>query len=430
LIEPAPFDPTAMTPRQPRVTILYHYFHPDDVVSARHFSDLAEGLARRGWDVTALPCHRGCRDESQVYPTRESWRGVDIARVWRPNLKQSSTKGRLLNAGWMLARWSLAALRFPGRRREVMIVGTDPVLSPLTALSWKLLRPRCRLAHWCFDLYPEAPIAEGMFRESSFFIRTMKWFLRRAYRRYDLIADLGPCMAGLLAKYGSKARAETLVPWALVEPPAPVAIDPPTRADLFGDAQLGLLYSGSFGRAHNCDEFLELARRLRGRTGIAFNFAARGNRFDELKASVGPEDVNIRFAGFAPESELEKRLGACDIHLVSLRPEWTGTVVPSKFFGALATGRAVLFSGSPDSAIARWIEEYNVGWVLTKANLDRVAEELGALAANPDALRDYRERCHRVYREHFAKDRVIDRWDHHLRSIVGVPASLPAEQRS
>ena len=41
----------------PHATILYHYFHPDDVVSARHFSDLAEGLVERGWhgDGAAVP---------------------------------------------------------------------------------------------------------------------------------------------------------------------------------------------------------------------------------------------------------------------------------------------------------------------------------------------------------------------------------------
>ena len=77
----------------------------------------------------------------------------------------------------------------------------------------------------------------------------------------------------------------------------------------------------------------------------------------------------MRFAGFAPESELEKRLAAADIHLVSLRPEWTGVVVPSKFFGSLAAGRPVVFAGGPDSAIARWIHEFGVGWVLTTDNV-------------------------------------------------------------
>ena len=52
-----------MPPARPQVTVLYHYFHPDDVVSARHFDGLCRGLAERGWDVLVRPCNRGCRDE-------------------------------------------------------------------------------------------------------------------------------------------------------------------------------------------------------------------------------------------------------------------------------------------------------------------------------------------------------------------------------
>ncbi len=404
---------------KPRVTVLYHYFHPDDVVSARHFSDLCEGLHQRGWEVIAKPCHRGCRNEEITYPFREDWNGIAIQRIWRPGLKQSSGKGRLINALWMIGRWSLACRKVSRKRREAMIVGTDPVLSVLVARYWKLFKPSCKVAHWCFDLYPEAPIAEGMFREESRFIRFLKNRLRKAYRACDLIADLGPCMAELLAKYQSPARTETLVPWALVEPEKPVEIDPASRKELFGETSLGLLYSGSFGRAHSCAEFVELARMLRSDPGIQFNFAARGNRFEELKASVSSEDTNIRFAGFAPEAELEKRLGACDIHMVSLRPEWTGTVVPSKFFGALATGRGVLFSGSPKSAIAKWIVEHRVGWVLTPDNLKEVADSLRKLAADPAELKRMHSNCHAVYQTYFRRDIVIDRWDMLLREMVG-----------
>jgi hypothetical protein len=35
----------------PNCVILYHYYYPDDVVSARHFTDFAEGLSASGWDV-------------------------------------------------------------------------------------------------------------------------------------------------------------------------------------------------------------------------------------------------------------------------------------------------------------------------------------------------------------------------------------------
>ena len=320
---------------RPHAVLLYHYFHPDDVVSARLFSELAEGLVARGWDVTAVPCNRGCRDESLTYPAAESWNGVRVRRAWRPALPQATNRGRLLNAAWMLAAWAKAAVTLPRRQREVMVVGTDPVLGVLAALPWSAVRRHTRIAHWCHDLYPEAPIADGMVRESSAVVRLLRRVLAAAYRRCRLVADLGPCMRARLAAYGSPARAVTLTPWALVEPPAPVEADPTTRRELFGDARLGLLYSGNFGRAHSYAEFLELARAVRGEP-IRFCFAGRGNRADELRKAVTAEDTNVTFAGFAPESELEKRLGAGDLHLVSLRPEWTGTVVPSKFFGALA----------------------------------------------------------------------------------------------
>ena len=51
-------------------------------------------------------------------------------------------------------------------------------------------------------------------------------------------------------------------------------------------------------------------------------------------------------------------------------------VVPSKFFGSLAAGRPVVFAGGPDSAIAGWIREFGVGWVLTADNVAEVAAEL------------------------------------------------------
>jgi colanic acid biosynthesis glycosyl transferase WcaI len=399
------------------LTLLYHYFHPDDVVSARLFSDIAEGMAARGWQVVAMPCRRGCRDESVEHSTEDTWAGGRIERVWRPNLQQASAKGRILNAAWMLAAWGWRAFTMPRHKNEVMVVGTDPILSVLVALPWKFFRPNAKVVHWCHDLYPEAAVSEGMVKPGSMPVRMLQRLLKHAYKRCSLIADLGPCMAALLKGYGSPARTATLTPWALVEPEGIAQPDAEVREKLFGpQAGLGLLYSGTFGRAHTYEEFLALARLLR-ESNVRFCFAGRGNRADELKKAVTPEDGNVTFAGFAPEAELEKRLTACDLHLVSLRPEWTGTVVPSKFFGALAAGRGVLYAGSPDSAIARWVREFRVGWVLDPANLQQVAAELRELAANPAALAALRERCFAAYRTHFSKEHQLGLWDTELRSL-------------
>ncbi len=158
-------------------------------------------------------------------------------------------------------------------------------------------------------------------------------------------------------------------------------------------------------------------RRLRG-TGIQFAFGVRGNRADELRSHVQPDDTNITLAGFAPEAALGKRLAAADVHLVSLRPEYTGLAVPSKFFGSLASGRPVIFAGTEESAVARWIEQFKVGWVLNERTQERVAVELLELRQRPGRLQDLQRHCHRVYHQYFSRDHVIAEWDRELRALL------------
>jgi len=413
----------------PRVTVLYHYFHPDDVVSARHFADFCLDLRGHGWAVEAWPCNRACRDESQSYPLREEWQDIAVRRVWRPGFRQASGVGRILNAAWMLAAWSLRACKRGAEAPDVLVVGTDPVLSVLAAAFVRKFRPNLRIAHWCFDLYPEGPIADGLLRPDGWPVQLLGRLLRSAYAACDLVADLGSCMRSRLEVYGHQARKVTLVPWALAEPSEAEPPDPLVRRELFGEGSLGLLYSGNFGRAHSCTEFLDLARRLRG-TGVHFSFGVRGNRAAELRGAVRPDDGNVTLAGFAPESELSKRLAAADIHLVSLRPDWTGLVVPSKFFGSLAAGRPVLFAGSRQTSIARSIQDHQVGWVLDQHSQAAIAAELQSLAAAPHRLVDLQRHCHRVYQQHFSRQRVMNEWNRELRGLLpGEARGTPVRQK-
>jgi colanic acid biosynthesis glycosyl transferase WcaI len=404
----------------PKALIFYHFFYPDDVISATIISELAEGLVKRGWDVTAMPSNHGCHDESSTYSSAEEWKGVHIRRVRRPGLRQASGAGRLLNAVWMIFRWSMAALSIR-HVPDVIIIGTDPILSLLTVRFWKLVRPRTLVMHWCFDLYPEAAVADGLLKPRGGSYRFIQWLLRPAYRACDLVADIGSCMRARLATYKTPARLVTLTPWALEEPDAPLQPDLAERSLLFGDAALALMYSGSFGRAHSHNEILELMRLLLGHD-IKLIFSVRGNREQMLRGAVSKEDVNVGFCGFASAERLGARLSAPDIHVVSLHKEWTGMVVPSKFFGAIAAGRPVLFSGSPESAVAKWIESYGLGWVLSESNARKIADQIISYASSPERQLKMRQNCYDTYRRYFSKDHLIDCFDKEVRTMLSVQA--------
>jgi hypothetical protein len=268
----------------------------------------------------------------------------------------------------------------------VLIVGTDPILSVVVARVWKTLRPTTKVIHWCFDLYPEAAYADELLNPATGAARLLDRVLRSAYAACDAIVDIGPCMRRLLARYGSYARQLTLVPWALEEPDASPRSTGEERMQIFGEARLALMYSGTFGRPHSFEGILELARALRS-DDARFAFSVRGNREVELRQAITSEDTNIGFVPFATADRLSERLAAADIQIVSLRPHWTGTVIPSKFFGALAIGRPVIFFGDRNSSIAEWIRRYQVGWVWEPGKTPEIAAELRQLAENHAQLR-------------------------------------------
>ena len=190
-------------------------------------------------------------------------------------------------------------------------------------------------------------------------------------------------MRDLLARYSPKSAMATLVPWALSEPPAVVPTPSALRQSIFGSAKLALMYSGTMGRAHSYQDLLDLMRTLQAKS-IHLAFSVQGNREQQLREATNEEDTNISMIPFASASELELRLATADVHVVSLHPTWTGTVVPSKFFGALAVGRPVLFCGSRDSGIARWIEQHEVGWVLEPGEAGGIAIRLSDWANDPE----------------------------------------------
>jgi hypothetical protein len=110
-----------------------------------------------------------------------------------------------------------------------------------------------------------------------------------------------------LNRYGFTARQVTIVPWALEEPADPLPVPPAERSSVFGDADIGLMYSGSYGRAHTSPDLLALSRAL-SQTDAMLAFSVRGNRVAALKNAITDADSNVLFVPFATPDKLQERL--------------------------------------------------------------------------------------------------------------------------
>ncbi len=122
------------------IFLLYHFFHPDDVISARLYTEMAEDLAAAGHHLIALPSNRSCHHLEVRLASNQDWNGICIRRVWRPAFSQATVAGRLLNSFFMLFGWTCWAI-FRGRPKttktrasqQTVIIGTDPVFGILAS---------------------------------------------------------------------------------------------------------------------------------------------------------------------------------------------------------------------------------------------------------------------------------------------------------
>jgi glycosyltransferase involved in cell wall biosynthesis len=399
----------------PSCVILYHYYYPDDVVSARHFTDFAEGLSGNGWDVQVFTGNRYCRRPGGIDLRRERRRGVSIRRFNRPSFFQSKYIGRLVNSSFLSLAWFFALLFV---RADVVVFGTDPQFSFYIIPLLAFFRPDLRFTIWGFDLYPEAVIADGI-KLPKFVEAALSWWAGVSYRCCDFLVDIGSCMRKRLIRYNRKARYETIVPWALDEPASPAEPDGKIRHELFGDAQLGILYSGTIGKAHQFEEFILLARELRRRNAsTAFCFAGRGNCYQKLRDMITEEDGNIRFAGFIDENLVPLRLAAADIHMISLRHGWEGVVVPSKFFGSLAAGRPLLYCGAQKSCLVELIKNEGLGFVIERNTIAVIADMLEEFSCNKNKIYQMQKQAFHFYNTHFSKNLQLTKWDRCLRGCI------------
>ena len=126
------------------------------------------------------------------------------------------------------------------------------------------------------------------------------------------------------------------------------------------------------------------------RRSVRWLFIGDGALYERLKAAVSAQKLsNVDFKPYQPRERLAESLCAIDVHLVSLRPELEGLIVPSKFYGIAAAGRPTIFIGDPDGEIARLITKYECGLTVRQGDGAGLAEAVLELASNPALLKPW-----------------------------------------
>jgi glycosyltransferase involved in cell wall biosynthesis len=412
------------TLRPQRILLVNQYYWPDRASTAQHLTDLAESLAVAGHDVHVVCSRGGSRPGEPRRPRRESHNGVTIHRVGATALGRGSTLRRMTDYLSFFAGGGLTSLRLP--RFDVVVTLTTPPLVGLVGTVVRRLRGSKHVS-WSMDLHPDASLALGRMDGRNPAVRLLKWLGDRSYREADRVVALGPYMADRLRSKGVAESSLAIIPvWSRSDEIGPAPREGnAVRESLDLGRRFVAMYSGNLGLAHTFDAFLGAAQATAGRDDIVWLFVGGGPRRAEVEAAVATGELpNVRLVDSVPRESLSDLLTVADVHLVSMRPEMTGIVVPSKLYGAMASGRPTIFVGPAHCEAADLVRDAGCGFAIREQDAAGVAAAVELMAADPEAAQRLGDAGRAAFLERYDRGACCDDW---VRLVEGLTAPSGAE---
>jgi hypothetical protein len=318
---------------------------PPDFGAVGQYAEIeARRLAASGADVTLIGLSSSADEAKDERLGRGRLRTVRLlaSPYERANLRRRAiwtarTNGRLLRRAWRHAR----------EADEILFTGSPPFFLHWIVPANLLLRKK--LIYRITDFHPECLLAE--LGRSPFVLKLfLYWtlFLRRRVHSFEV---LGEDQKRRLMEIGIPADRIVLrrdeAPVAITPETSPLELPPELRGKVV------LLYSGNFGVAHDDATFLAgyAEHHRSGSARVVLWLNATGAKADRVEAALRGQGLPVHRSRPVPLADLPRLLVTPHAHLITLRDEFVGYVLPSKVYGCIASGRSVLFIGSTDSDV-------------------------------------------------------------------------------
>lgn len=404
--------------RAPRsIVFVNRFFHPDESATSQMLTDLAFDLAETGHTVRVVTSrlHNGGKG---LLPRQETIKDVEVFRVASRGQMRSGRRWKLLAYLSFYPSAFVALMRLV-RKDDVVVTKTDPPLIAIIAMMVTVFRG-ASLVTWLQDLYPEvaielkAPLFSG--RIGAFLVKRRNIALK--FARANVV--IGELMAKRLERSGILApNIHVVQNWA-----DDLAIQQINSQQSKIRQRWGLDrntfvvgYSGNLGRAHEMDTVLEASTILRD-SDVRFLVVGGGHTNELLRAVVKKRGLtNFIFEPHQPREALSDVLAAADAHWLSLRPELEGLIVPSKFYGILASGRPVLAVTSKSGEIASEVRKHNCGFVIAPGDHEEFVSVIERLMRDPELCIQTGNAARHASITRFSKNAALTAWSNVISSL-------------
>ena len=405
-------------PRRSSQQIIFvnRYFYPDLSATSQMLTDLVFGLDKSACRIHVVTGRQRYDDPEAGLVSTETINGVNVHRVWTTRFGRQGLIGRSIDylTFYLSAALSLLRIAEPG---AIIVAKTDPPLISVVAGAVCAIRS-ARLVNWLQDLFPEVAAELGIKAVRGPVYRVLISLRNATLKRAEKNVVIGRLMAQRLEKEGIAPDRIAIIPnWADGRQIRPVPQPENMLRTAWGlDYKFVVGYSGNLGRGHEFLTILHAARQLSDDPDIAFLFIGAGAQLNTMREQVSALSLtNVEFRPYQPRSELARSLSVPDVHLVSLKPELEGLIVPSKFYGIAAAGRATIFIGDLEGEIPHLLRKFECGLGVREGEARALAAHIRALKSDPVLLQRLGENARTAFSAHFDMRIAISEWSDQLR---------------
>lgn len=368
-----------------RILVLNLYYPPDTSATAKMAAGVVNALAVKH-DVTVL-CGRPSYDptERRAWKLWQSERVGDVAiiRVGSTDYTRQHMLHRLLN---YLSYVVLSVIRAIFVPCDAVLGMSDPPFQGIVTALIAMLKKKPYIYN-IRDLYPDMAVDGGLIGRGAL-SWTWEMIHRWALQRARSVVVLGDDMRNRIIGKGILGeRIHVVRDGVDLRALQTEAIDPQVISEIRDGFRFILVHAGNLGFYGEWDALLEAARTLAEEDpGIGLAFVGNGAQRTRLMAAAA-NLKNVRFLPFYPASKIASVMAAADAHVISVRQQLEGVVVPSKLYGILAAGKPILGFASEMSDVHRIVMDAQCGYIDCPLDgVDDVVRVTHELAADPERV--------------------------------------------
>lgn len=295
-----------------------------------------------------------------------------------------------------------------GNSKRPVVVATNTFFAPLLATFFNR-----RVVHLVYDLFPEAMIHSGKWKEGQLRVKFFRWLVGLSLKRSAMNVFLGERLKAYVESIHGAVPNSCIIPVGADERPFRQITERAEGSEGSEDSPIEILYCGNLGNMHDTQTLFD-AWASGIEAPFIFRFQCSGPKRAALeqfsKSHAKALGGRLKIGSGLGQAEWIEAMQSAPIALVTMTEGAQEVVMPSKTYSAMMAGQAILAIAPEDSDLVDLIKHYDCGWWVRPGDSEGFQRCLKEIQAKPSLLQEKRRLAFEAAQTHFGQARLAEAW--------------------